>query len=374
MNAAANKGKQISTVKIFVFSLIPVLALLIVAEAGVRTWSYYFRTTYERYNSALGRLELVRNVRLQAADGRKILVNSKGFVGEEFKDQKEPGTYRIVAVGDSCTFGGSWDTAYPHYLGQLLSAVKGDQQHFEVINAGIEGYNSTYALARIEQDVLPLHPDLVTIYIGWNDLMKVNPDNLSDTGRYTWLATLIDKSYFMKGLNKVLYQHLRPMIIQPNLGGEEKDLHAFDHFVPTVYEENLEKMVTVLRAKGVQVIFMTRPTVAMLSMTREDIARQNVFFPYFADSYSLGKLLSLHAAYNRAVVQVASKYGVPVVDLHQTFESLDKGPLFWDTMHPSEKGHQLIARVLADEILKQVGEESNRKDGLSVGGELKGPS
>jgi lysophospholipase L1-like esterase len=336
-----------------IFSLLPVFFLLILGEASVRTWSHYYRTTYERYNPAIGRLELVPNVRIRERREGEILINSKGFVGKEFEVQKEPGTYRIVAVGDSCTFGGSWNTAYPYYLDQLLATEQRGAK-FEVINAGIEGYNSTYALSRIKEEILPLNPDLVTIYIGWNDLMKVNPENLSESGRYTWLAMLIDKSYLMKGIHKVLFHDLRPMIMQPKLGGDVQDLHAFDQFVPTVYEENLEKMIAALREKGVQAILLTRPTVAMLDMKQEDIARHNIFFPYFAGSYSLGKLLSLHRAYNRSVMRIAKKYDVPLVDLDKMFDRYDKRPLFWDTMHPSEKGQQLIAGFLAEEISKHA--------------------
>jgi len=351
------KAPPISKTKLFLFSLVPVLVLLVLGEVGIRTWAYYFRTTYERYNPEIGRLELVRNLHLPDLDGREILINSKGFVGKEFSEEKPIGTYRIVAVGDSCTFGGSWNMAYPYYLEELLSSSPANTR-FEVINAGIEGYNSTFALARIREEVVPLHPDLVTIYIGWNDLMKVNPDNLSKKGRYTWLATIIDKSYLMKALNKLLFYYLRPIVQKPKLESSEQDLHAFDQFVPTVYEENLESMVMALNESGARVLLLTRPTVAVLEMTQEDIVKQDLFFPYFAGTYSLGKFLSLHDSYNRSVQRVADKYRVPVVDLDRIFNGYLKPDLFWDTMHPSEKGQLLIAKILFNAMPQFVGDVS----------------
>ena len=343
----------LSKFKLCLFSLIPVLVMLVLGEVGIRTWAYYFRTTYETYNPEIGRLELVRNLHLPDLDGREILINSKGFVGNEFTVEKPIGTYRIVAVGDSCTFGGSWNQAYPYFLERLLSSSTTSK--FEVINAGIEGYNSTFALARIREEVIPLSPDLVIIYIGWNDLMKVNPDNLSKRGRYTWLATFIDKSYLMKALNKLLFYYLRPMVQKPKLESSEQDLHVFDQFVPTVYEENLERMVLAVKEGGARVLLLTRPTVAVLDMTQEDIAKQDLFFPYFAGTYSLGKFLSLHDSYNRSVLRVADKYQVPVVDLDRIVNGYPKPDLFWDTMHPSEKGQRLIAKVLFNAMPQFVG-------------------
>ena len=41
---------------------------------------------------------------------------------------------------------------------------------------------------------------------------------------------------------------------------------------------------------------------------------------------------------------------VPVVDLDEEFKKLELRPLFWDTMHPSEKGNAVIAHLVASQI------------------------
>jgi lysophospholipase L1-like esterase len=96
-------------------------------------------------------------------------------------------------------------------------------------------------------------------------------------------------------------------------------------------------------------------------MTYEELKRQYVVFPYYAGTYSVDKFLSLHRSYNNAIRRVASKYGVPLVDLDTIFNKYDKDDLFWDTMHPSTKGHRLIARSLADKIQEIV--ENNGMEG-----------
>ena len=45
--------------------------------------------------------------------------------------------------------------------------------------------------------------------------------------------------------------------------------------------------------------------------------------------------------------ETAAKYGIPLVDLEPVLGGTARRELFWDTMHPSLKGHQLIAEAIA---------------------------
>jgi len=332
---------------VVVYSLLPVVLLLLIAEGGLRIYSWYFRTAYEKYNGATGRLELVPNFRATLPGGREIRINSKGFVGPEFSDRKASGIFRVFALGDSCTFAGNWDVSYSVFLERTLNS---DGRRFEVINAGIEGYDSAFALARLRDDVMQYQPDLVTIYIGWNDLMKTRPGSLTPGGKATWLGTLLTQSYVFKGLSKVIYFYLRPLVVSPELAGDEAAYRAFDGFVSRSYEENLTAMVGLLRSANVRVILMTRPTVLEREMSAAELKARRVFFPYYPEAYSVPRLLSLHNAYNRSVRELARKLKVPLVDLDDIFDRQGKAPLFWDTMHPSKKGHELIAAALAPRV------------------------
>lgn len=344
-------ARSITWPKAVVFSLLPVLVLLLLAEGGLRIYSWYFRTAYERYNASAGRLELVPGLQTTLSDGRNIRINSKGFIGAEFEDKKPEGVYRIFTLGDSCTFGGDWDMSYAAFLGKRLNAAS---KNFEVINAGIEGYNSEYALGRLKDDILTYSPDLVTIYIGWNDLMKQSPNTMSVTGQITWLGRILSNSYIYKGLSKVMFFHVRPALLKPQVTGEESEYHVFDSFVPATYEENVSAMVAVLHERNVHVILMTRPTALSRSMTLDDLRTQNIFFPFFPEAYSVPRLLSLHDAYNNSIRRLAARLQVPLVDLDEEFNRHDKKPLFWDTMHPSKSGHELIEKILEERIRQVV--------------------
>ena len=237
------------------------------------------------------------------------------------------------------------DVVYPGLLHTRLNA-EGNGKKYEVINAGVEGYHSGFALARLKEDVLQYQPDLVTIYVGWNDFMKINPENRGDVGRYAWLGRLMEQSYLVKAYKKVLFSYVRPMVVKPNVVNTPEDLHAYDAFESKEFRNNLREMIRILKAKNIKVLIFTRPTVVHEGMSYEEIKRQNVVFPWYGSAYSVNKLLSLHRAYNRTIRNVAQEEGVPLLDLEVEFEKHDKNGLFWDTMHPSEKGHQLIADLL----------------------------
>jgi lysophospholipase L1-like esterase len=339
--------RQLSWPKTVAYSLLPVLLLLAIGEGGLRLYSWYFRTAYERYNPSSGRLELVPGYRETLPGGRRIRINSRGFVGPEFAAAKPAGIRRIFAVGDSCTFAGDWDISYSVFLERALNA---DGRKYEVINAGIEGYDSAFALARIRDDVLKYRPDLVTLYIGWNDLMKTRPGSVSAGGKVSWLGSVLGQSYLLKGLSKVVFFHVRPALSSPAVSGEESEYHVFDGFVSASYEENVSAMVSMLRRHGVKVLLMTRPTALRRGMTAQDLEKENVFFPYYPEAYSVPRLLSLHNAYNASLRRLGERLQVPVVDLDAIFNREDKRRLFWDTMHPSKQGHKLIAAALGPRV------------------------
>jgi lysophospholipase L1-like esterase len=332
------------------FSVIIVLALLGGAEGAIRIWALYFRTSYEQYNARTGRLELRPSIRYTNSRGAEFRINAKGFVGPEFDDPPAPGVYRIIALGDSCTFAtGFWQIGYPFQLERQLNTGSAGRR-FEVINAGIEGYNSTFALARIREELLQHRPKLVIIYIGWNDLMKTDPAAAARVDEHAWLAELLDRSYLIKAYKKVLFVNLRPLVFKPATDGAQS-AETFDDFVPRRYRSNLEAMVRLLATQNVKALLVTLPTVVRPGMTGPELKQANVFYPYFAAAYGVAPLLSLHRVYNRTIADVGRREGVDVVDLAGRFEAInDRTPYFWDTMHPNEKGGGLIAEILAARI------------------------
>ena len=349
-------GRRFSVGKQILFTVIIVVGLLVAVEGAIRIWALYFRTSYERYNARTARLELRPNVQYKNSRGEEFRINSRGFVGPDFDERPAPGVYRIIALGDSCTFAtGFWQIGYPSQLERTLNSGA-PSRRFEVINAGIEGYNSTFALARIREELLQYQPKLVIIYIGWNDLMKTDPANAARVDEHAWLAELLDQSYLIKAYKKVLFVNLRPLVLRPS-GGDGQSSQTFDDFVPERYRSHLAEMVRLLARNNIKPLLVTLPTVVQPGMTSQQLQQANVFFPYFAGAYGVAPLLSLHRVYNRSIIEIGKQEGAEVVDLAAGFEPIkERTPYFWDTMHPNEQGGALIAEMLAARI-RQLGAE-----------------
>ncbi len=180
----------------------------------------------------------------------------------------------VVCFGDSITHLG-----YPQLIANQLGV--------RAINAGVGGNTTKAGLARIEKDVLALHPDAVTILFGTNDSVLDRP-----------------KTYKVS---------------------------------PQQYEANLTEMVTHCRQAGAQVVLATLPPI--------------VAGPYFtrhpkANYDAEGGLDSVLANYQAIAQRVGKKLSVTVVDLQNTLAQ-DWPQHSRDGVHPDAEMSRQIAAQLA---------------------------
>jgi len=99
-----------------------------------------------------------------------VHINRFGLRGPDFEIARKPGTFRLVNMGESSTFGFMVDDGqtYPMRLQEILDRRLGDGQ-VEVINAGLPYYTTEDMSILLRQLVAEMSPDLVTFYIGYND-------------------------------------------------------------------------------------------------------------------------------------------------------------------------------------------------------------
>ena len=328
--------------KSILFSLILIGLFLGGAELALRTWALFFREQIQTYDSATGTFELLPGEH-RTPLGR-VRVNEDRFVGDPLA-RDGPDLWRIVAVGDSCTFGsGNEVDTYPAILGHLLAQDAAPGERIEVVNAGISGLNSELALRRLESRVPALRPEVVTIYIGWNDLMKFDPLAQNEESAFSGIARAVDDLWITKGLRKLLFYYLRPRMREPATGPESRT-GKFAGFEPTLFEQNLRAMISAVRGMGARPVVMTLPTLVRPDMTAKDLRDSGVMFPYFRSAYAVGDFLDLLAAYNGTIRRVAAEENVPLVDLARSFDAIpDPRPYFFDTMHTNRRGMELIAQ------------------------------
>jgi lysophospholipase L1-like esterase len=98
--------------------------------------------------------------------------NSLGYRGGEFSREKPEGTYRIVALGGSTTYGVFIDRAEDAYPAQLEGILREEYgyENVEVVNAGVQAYSSWETFINFSFRSLDLDPDLIIVYNAVNDV------------------------------------------------------------------------------------------------------------------------------------------------------------------------------------------------------------
>ncbi len=131
-------------------------------------------------------------------DHISYLINPQSFRGPAVALAKPAGTYRIVALGGSTTFGwgvGEQDT-YPSLLQELLNrrCTPVLAPHIEVINGGVPGYISAQNALRLEREWVHYQPDAVLVMDGLNDLFAIPADGPGDGRAPTSVALVPSKA------------------------------------------------------------------------------------------------------------------------------------------------------------------------------------
>jgi lysophospholipase L1-like esterase len=106
---------------------------------------------------------------MMAGDCR-VRINSLGFRGPEISRDKGS-AYRIVALGESTVFGATvlaTDRPWPEVLEERIRTELSCDARVEVVNAGVSGWTLGNQLSRLDADIVPLDPDLVVTYHGYN--------------------------------------------------------------------------------------------------------------------------------------------------------------------------------------------------------------
>lgn len=98
------------------------------------------------------------------------IVNHQGFRGAPVEVRKAAGTFRIVCLGDSQTFGNGVDEG-ESWPAALEAALRESdlEPRIEVMNCGVGGYQIEQEVAYLEKRLLAFEPDLVVLGFFLND-------------------------------------------------------------------------------------------------------------------------------------------------------------------------------------------------------------
>jgi lysophospholipase L1-like esterase len=251
--------------------------------------------------------------------GCPVSINSAGLRDREFSLSKPKGVYRILALGDSTTFG--WgahqDKTWPKLLEQKLNAnpPAGGPQHFEVINSGVGNYNTAQEVAYFKERGRLYHPDMVIIGFAYND------GELTPRENKNWLAR---ESYLYVVLSSGLDGLLRQTGPRPN----------YRDYYNSLYEDGKPGWIACQRA------FHDLFT----ACRNEHIDLRIAIIP---ELHSFGSTYEFKGI-NEKIRALAGAADVPTIDLTNGPSGIDPKELVVtpSDVHPNDKAYELFAQKM----------------------------
>jgi len=200
--------------------------------------------------------------------GHEVRINALGMRDDETSVRKPPGRFRILALGDSHLFG--WGVGQDESFAQVLERRLEELApgRFEVLDAGVPGYNTVMEARYFELHADELEPDLVLVHYVDNDMdlpnfLSVPPDPW--TLRHSYLADLLRRRLRLLAGEQMLPRGLVVAPLDPRDGHYRipedqiperyRPLQGWDHM-----EEAYERLTAQAKARGIPLALLVNWT------------------------------------------------------------------------------------------------------------------
>jgi lysophospholipase L1-like esterase len=282
-----------------------------------------------------------------------VTTNSRGFRGREVDIPKPSGRLRIVALGDSVTFGWGVNDA-DTFCSQLEHDLR--TQHpgvdLEVVNLGVPGYATRQEVALLKRSLRELQPDVVLVGFYTNDL----PDTLDDQGAGR-SGTRIEAAED-RGAGQILHMNPAPSSWLERQARRSRAVYTASHGLKALIHHgegkpgsSMEVDLLEGRSSGDLEAAWTK-----VSAQLQDLQAAATEFHFSAGIVVLPpreQVFGLYpnSEYQKRIRSLADRLGLFVIDPLPSLvaSSLRKPSLFipYDRNHPSPAGHRLIAQSIA---------------------------
>jgi len=352
-------------------SLVAIFVSLLLLEAGTRVFNpqdlaYWDSRPFRRIAATSPHfIENIPNTRARFI-GVPVRINSMGLRGDEIAVPKSPNSIRVLAVGDSITFGYGVpvEQTYSKVLEKQLNETAREGIRYEVLNAGTLGGSLGDYLHFLNQKAEVLQPDVVIIGLTLNDILVYSEaGDVSEAGA-EWHG---DHQPLARRASQFLLRHSQLyMLCYSRMKASLYALGAIDmnkvqgsNYValapPSRYqaeawqssEAMLSRIVAFCREHGYRLVVVVFPMQMQISPAELQFYREK-YHLQLGDG-------ALSGEPQQRLRQYAAMAGITLVDALPAFRKYDARELFLsnkmipsDPTHPSAKGHQIIA----DEILR----------------------
>ncbi len=260
-------------------------------------------------------------------DGRRV--NSLGFLEREIDPDKEPGTMRVISLGDSCTAQG-----YSALLQDHLTLRPPTPARWEAFNMGVHGYSVAQGHRLFEVQGLKLKPDIVTLYFGWNCHWEYDYTDLQR------MSYRVKDSWATWAFNRLSLKRFGQLLIKLATPGRQLLATRRGLRVPPAdYTNILVGFIRDIRAAGAHPLVITAPSGPL-----RDIG------PTYASSTQAAE--RLHEDYVQLTRATAQSLNASVLDLHAMMEPPEYQATCFTAsgIHLTPTGLAMVAEALYQKI------------------------
>jgi lysophospholipase L1-like esterase len=326
--------------------------------AGFERWWAIYAGSWPQFWGAVVDSEPAAPVPLQLRPGAHtvfvrcpISINSQGFRGKEITEPKGK-TYRIVALGESTTFGwtlGPEDKPWPELLEQLVRERLKPDRPVEVINAGVPGATLCDNLLRLRDQILPLQPDMILSYHGVNGFYLL--DEAIPTTRGRAQPAYCDRP--LRLLARCEY-HVKLMLYERELArAVPKGAPPLANPLQTKYARAYEQLIDFAQTNRIRLVL------ANFSMAANDQSPPEVVEFYRRTCPPMRAFIQANLAHSRLLTDLARAH--PWVCLVDTHPRLDGDTeKYLDAFHFNPDGDAQVAENIFAGISNVLSAELSR--------------
>lgn len=273
-----------------------------------------------------------------------IRVNRDGFRGQELENGW---AMRIVCLGGDATFGplGEKNT-WPHVLQEELR--QGCGFPIEAINAGVTGHSTYNMLFRLNH-ILEIHPELVIILAGSEDLLTENIHRYRDNRQQY-------SSFWHIESQRNIHVHLWSLFRETAGFAERKPFplsYSTPEFIPFNFEYNLSRIIRRVRLNGGKAVLVTFPRLVtddLSRLTEED--KRKIDLPCWLEDGNLEGFNTVCRAYDRTLRTMGEENNLPFIDAARFIDASDipRERLFEDMFQLTAEGNGILGAFIAREL------------------------
>lgn len=280
-------------------------------------------------------------------------LNAAGFRGPEVPQQRQPGTARILCLGDSTTFGMGVEYEQT-YTVRLAEALTRRGVPVEVINAGMPGATLWKQVVMYDAHLWRWQPDLLVLYTNYG----YREDYLALRRRMESRPALWTVRSALARLHS--YRWLRNRYFPPVHDESDENQYGPIRFIAQDPDAELTRQVRHYTVRDLETLRDRCAAQGAKLLVLPLLAREPLEYAK-AQGWSPGsrEFAQWQRGHNGATLvgDVARGLELDVLDPADAFLASYHAvgvPLFWDLVHFNAAGHALMADVLTDEICRRT--------------------